>query len=249
MCSLSVGKKKKSYSTSSNGCTPLCRFHPANATLSVQSPTAFMPLPGSLQWCSRQICRIFCMEVRVWYICNKSTSITQPMGGGGVGDESRDEKKRRSDKGQTFFFFLEIAISVQWATVGFVKRIHPPWGPDGEQQGGSRRDQPSLVVWWIFWFKVCFSLYHSHVRVKIKQSSVKGKLSACGRTKHGFTTPAGISLCNSTGPATCPCWASGPVRGHSTQKVLCFQHQNSKQANKPPCRNLAFWFLFCLFVF
>lgn len=102
MCSLLV-KRKKNCRNTSNSCTLLCHFYPTHFSLSEQSPSAFRLLPGSFQSCSQQISCIFCVEVRVWYICSKSTSITQPTGG--------RWKERKIRQKTNFFTLPENSIS------------------------------------------------------------------------------------------------------------------------------------------
>lgn len=143
-----VGKKEKKVAPIVQTVAPRCV---AFIQRTLQSPTAFRLLLGSFQSCSQQISRISCVEVRVWYNCNPSTSITQPMGGW----ESRDEKKGRSDKGQTSLPENRIGTA---SNSGLCEADTPPQGETGNNTG-SRRDQTSLVAWRILRFIVVLSCF------------------------------------------------------------------------------------------
>lgn len=165
MCSLLVKKKKKKVAGIVQTAAPCCVTFIQHTFHWVSNPIAFRLLPGSFQSCTQQISRIFCVEVRVWYICSKSTSITQPTG--------KRWKEREIRRRTNFFPSLKIA-SVQWATVVFVKRIRSP-PPLRVRRGttlGSRWEK-NLV--WLFGgysgSKSFEQIFHRHMGYsQIKQS-------------------------------------------------------------------------------
>lgn len=165
-----VGKKEKKVAPIVQTVAPRCV---AFIQRTLQSPNAFRLLLGSFQSCSQQISRISCVEVRVWYNCNPSTSITQPMGGW----ESRDEKKGRSDKGQTSLPENRISTA---SNSGLCEADTPPQGETGNNTG-SRRDQTSLVAWRILWFKVVLSCFGFFVFFLVfRQGQMKQSLGCEG---------------------------------------------------------------------
>lgn len=159
MCSLLV-KKEKSCTNSCNSCTLMCHFYPAYSSES-----------HCIQASSWELSVMFPADKSHLLCWGESMVQLQPVReqnrAHGGGWESGDEKKRRSDKGQTFL--PENRISRVNNSGLCEADASTPQGETGNNKGAGE----TKLVWLFGGYSRCLSsfFFHRHVRRgQIKQS-------------------------------------------------------------------------------